>query len=456
MSIVPRLRAALPEHQIVTDPDEIAKYSHDHASPGAVPEAAVLIFAESTDDVSLVLRVASDLGVPVVPQGSRTGLTRGANAVAGCVLLNLERMTRIIEVNPVNQTARVQAGVIMNDISVAAQEHGLFFPPDPGSVYLATIGGALATNAGGMRCVKYGTTGSFARSLTVVLGTGEVLQVGHDTVKGVAGYDLKSLFIGSEGTLGIITEATVALLPLPGEARTLLATFPSVGAALEAANVVMALPNRPSAVELLDGPSARAIAHYQENSLIPADAGAVLIVESDTHHSATDDIAAYNAVIAVGAPEKIVLGTSAADAQAIMDARRDWHFAMYAMFTDIDSEDVAVPRDQLLAMLEAIDDARKQSGAPIVVGGHAGDGNLHPLIGYDSADPASVAAAEHARDLIMESAVNLGGTISGEHGIGELKLNGVMHELGARTLELQAGVKQLFDPRGILNPGKKF
>lgn len=456
MSIVPRLRAALSEHQVVTDSAQLAAYSHDHASPGVVPAASILVFAESTDDVAMVLRVASEQQVPVVPQGSRTGLTRGANAVAGCVLLNLERMTEIIAINPVNQTARVQAGVIMNDISVAAQEHGLFFPPDPGSVYIATIGGALATNAGGMRCVKYGTTGSFARSLTVVLGTGEVLQVGHDTVKGVAGYDFKSLFIGSEGTLGIITEATVALLPIPGEPRTLLATFPSVAAALEAANCVMALPNRPSAVELLDGPSAAAIANYQENSLIPADAGAVLIVESDAHDTATADIAAYNAAIAAVGPDKVVLGTSAGDARAIMDARRDWHFAMHAMFTDIDSEDVAVPRDQLLAMLEAIDEAREQFGAPIVVGGHAGDGNLHPLIGYDSADPASVAAAEAARDFMMEKAVDLGGTISGEHGIGELKRSGLPHELGARILALQAGVKQLFDPRGILNPGKKL
>ena len=456
MTLHAHLSAAFPASQLAFDEETLRTYGHDHASPGEVPLAGALVFAESTSDVSMALRIASELNIPVVTQGARTGLTRGANAVEGALLLNLERMTDIIEISPINQTARVQAGVVLNDISVAAQEHGLFFPPDPGSVYQATIGGALATNAGGMRCVKYGTTGSFARALTVVLASGEVLHLGRDTVKNVAGYDLKSLFIGSEGTLGVITEATVSLLPLPGEARTLLATFASVSAALQAANAVMLLPNRPSAVELLDAPSAKAIAEYQQDSLIPADAGAVLIVESDNHGTAVHDIETYQEAIAAAEPTGITLGTTAADSRQIMDARRDWHYAMYSLFADIDSEDVSVPRSQLGAMLSAIDEAREVTGAPVVVGGHAGDGNLHPLIGYDQNNAESVAKAEAARTLIMEAAVRLGGTITGEHGVGELKRFAVETDLGARTTELQRHIKQVFDPQGLLNPGKKL
>lgn len=456
MTLHARLSAAFPTSQLDFTEATLRAYGHDHASPGEVPLASALVFAESTNDVATALRIASSFNVPVVTQGARTGLTRGANAVAGALLLNLERMNRVIEVSAVNQTAKVQAGVVLHDISVAAKEHGLFFPPDPGSVYQATIGGALATNAGGMRCVKYGTTGSFARALTVVLASGEVLQLGRNTVKNVAGYDLKSLFIGSEGTLGVITEATVSLLPLPGEARTLLATFASVGAALAAANAVMLLPNRPSAVELLDGPSAKAIAEYQKDSLIPANAGAVLIIESDSHGTAVHDVQTYQAAIAAANPTGITLGTTAADSKAIMDARRDWHYAMYSLFTDIDSEDVSVPRSQLGAMLAAIDEARASTGAPIVVGGHAGDGNLHPLIGYDQNNAQSVARAEAARTHIMEAAVRLGGTITGEHGVGELKRSAVETDLGARTTELQRHIKQVFDPQGLLNPGKKL
>lgn len=455
MTLLARLRTAFPTDQLVTNEETLRSYAHDHASPGNVPLPAALMFANSTDDVAAAVRIAYDLGVPVVTQGARTGLTRGANAVAGALLINLERMKEITDISPINQTATVQAGVVLHDISEAARPHGLFFPPDPGSVYQATIGGALATNAGGMRCVKYGTTGSFARALTVVLGTGEVLKLGRDTVKNVAGYDLKSLLIGSEGTLGIITEATVALLPLPGEPRTLLATFASTEAALAAANLVMLLPNRPSAVELLDGPSAKAIAEYQTASLIPAHAGAVLIIESDAHGTAKHDIATYHEAILPARPTGVTLGTTAEQSATIMDARRDWHYAMYSLFTDIDSEDVSVPRSQLGAMLAAINEARETTGAPIVVGGHAGDGNLHPLIGYDHTDLHSVAVAEAARSKIMEAAVALGGTITGEHGVGELKRSAIETDLGAPVLALQRHIKQVFDPKGILNPGKK-
>lgn len=451
-----RLREVLPASVIVDDPATIAEYAHDHGSYVRVPEAPILLVPTSTEQVSKALAIASELKVPVVPQGSRTGLAGGANAVAGAMLLNLSRMTKIHNINVENQSATVEAGVIINDINVAAAEHGLFFPPDPGSVYVATIGGAVATNAGGMRCVKYGITRNFVRKLTAVLASGEVITVGQDTVKGVAGYDMLSLLVGSEGTLAIITEVTVGLLPLPGEAATLLATFDDVQDALSAATAIMKLPQRPSSLEFLDGFSAQAIADYDPDSVIPADANAVLIIESDDDVRGVSDIERYEEAITPFAPKAIARGSTREEAERILDARRNWHYAMYTKFPEIDSEDISLPREHLGRMITAIQDIEQSTGVPIIIGGHVGDGNLHPLIPFDSSSEESLANAHRAKMLMMNTALALGGTITGEHGVGILKRDALDVEFSATVRSLQYAIKAVFDPQGILNPGKKL
>lgn len=456
LAVLQRLREALPESVVIDDPAVIAEHSHDHGSYVSVPDATILLRPTSTEEVATALAIASELNVPVVPQGSRTGLAGGANAVPGAILLNLSGMTKIHDINVENQSATLEAGVIINDINVAAAPHGLFFPPDPGSVYVATIGGAVATNAGGMRCVKYGITRNFVRKLTVVLASGEVIKVGQDTVKGVAGYDLLSLFVGSEGTLGIITEITVGLLPLPGEAATLMATFDDVQDALAAATAIMQLPQRPSSLEFLDEFSAQAIADYDPNSVIPADANAVLIIESDDDVRGASDIERYEAAIAPYAPKMTVLGSTTEEAKRILDARRNWHYAMYTKFPELDSEDVSLPRAQLGKMITAIQDIERSTGVPIIVGGHVGDGNLHPLIPFDSSSAESLEKASQAKKLMMDAALALGGTVSGEHGIGILKRDALDIEFPPVVRSLQRAIKAVFDMQGILNPGKKL
>lgn len=456
LEVLQRLHEALPASVILDDPALIAEHSQDHGSYVSVPEAAILLLPTNTGEVSRALAIASELNVPVVPQGSRTGLAGGANAVPGAILLNLSRMTKIHDIDVENQSATLEAGVIINDINVAAAEHGLFFPPDPGSVYVATIGGAVATNAGGMRCVKYGITRNFVRKLKVVLATGEVITVGQDTVKGVAGYDLLSLFVGSEGTLGIITEVTIGLLPLPGKAATLMATFDQVQHALSAATAIMKLHQRPSSLEFLDGFSAKAIADYDPNSVIPADANAVLIIESDDAVRGASDIKHYEAAIAPFSPKTTMFGTTREEAERILDARRNWHYAIYSKFPELDSEDVSLPRAQLGKMITAIEDIERSTGVPIIVGGHVGDGNLHPLIPFDSSSMESLENAHKAKALMMDAALALGGTVSGEHGIGILKREALDSEFPAIVRNLQHAIKAVFDMQGILNPGKKL
>lgn len=458
-AVLADLSAALPADAVVTDPAVLTARSQDGSATPPTGDPVALVQPSTTAEVSAVLRAAHAHGVPVVPQGALSGLAGGANAVPGAILLSLVRMTEIRRIDPVDQVAVVQPGVITKDLVDAVAARGLFYPPDPASYALSTIGGNIATNAGGMRCVKYGVTRDFVRALEVVLADGTVVRTSPPTVKAVAGLDLTGLVVGSEGTLAVVTEATLGLLPAPGPDRGVAATFGSVTDALEAANAIIASPHRPSTLELVDGVVLQGLAAYDPEAGLPVGAQAMLIAITDEAVGWAEDVAAYEAIArahgAIGVdvaqdpdePERL---------RALMRARRALNPAMRLLRGASINEDVAVPRTRLPELLDRIAGIAAEAGLPIGTGGHVGDGNLHPVIAFDPADPAQVAAAEAAHERILALAVELGGTVTGEHGIGTEKRGALDDELAPRVREIQHGIKRVLDPTGILNPGKKL
>jgi glycolate oxidase len=399
--------------------------------------------------------------VPVVPQGARTGLTGAANAVDGAIVLSTLAMDRIIEVDPVNRIAVTQPGVVNAHLAAEVSRHGLRYPPDPGSWESSTIGGNVATNAGGMCCVKYGVTSEYVIGLEVVLASGEVLRTGRRTAKGVAGYDLTRLFVGSEGTLGVITEITVALRPAAEESLTLVAVFPSTTAAGDAVAGIAAGGLTPSLLELLDRTHLRAIEAYRPMGL-RTDAEALLLAAADTGPRAADDLARLAEVCAAAGADELFTATDAIEAAELLRARRLAHPAMERYAAErypegnggLIIDDVAVPRSALAAMLDGVARIAAEHDVPIGVVGHAGDGNLHPNIVVDRAAPASLARGRAAFDAIMRLGLDLGGTCTGEHGVGLLKRDWLAEEIGPVGLRVHRAIRAALDPTGLFNPGK--
>lgn len=450
------LRAALPDGALITDDAALAARSVDASFIPADGAALAMVAPTSTAEVAAVMRVAHEHGVPVVPQGGLTGLAGGASAVEGCILLDLTRMTAIRRIDTADQVAVAQAGVITEHLANAVAAHGLFYPPDPASWSTSTIGGNVATNAGGMRCVKYGVTRDWVRTLEVVLSDGTVVHTRPGTVKAVAGLDLTSLFVGSEGTLGVVTEVTVALRPAPGPSLGVSAGFATVAAALAAANEIMAGSHRPSTLELLDAVVVDAVCRLEPDAGLPAGAGAWLLVLTDELVGAADDVAEFARVCQAHGASSLVVADDEAQVARLLAARRLLNPAMREYRGASLNEDVCVPRSELPAVLAAIADLSREIGLPIGTGGHVGDGNLHPVVAYDPDDAAQVAVARGAHERIMALAVAHGGTVSGEHGIGTEKLAALHLELSPRVRALQRALKGVLDPMGILNPGKKL
>jgi glycolate oxidase len=363
-------------------------------------------------------------------------------------------MNQVLEVSVEDQVAVVQPGVINADLSRAVLDQGLFYPPDPSSWEMSTVGGNIATNAGGLCCVKYGVTGDFVRGLEVVLASGEVIRTGRRTVKGVAGYDLTHVIVGSEGTLGIVTEATLALRPAPEAALTAAATFLSIEEGVAAAAAVMGSGLRPSLLEFIDGITARAIQDYRDMGL-PANVGSLLLAQSDRGPRAAEDVAAIAEICTAYGAVDVAVASDAEESAMLLEARRLVHFANEKLGTSL-IDDVAVPRSQLVALLHGIDAISKQYDVLIACPGHIGDGNMHPTVIFDQADPAAQSRALEAFGAVMDLGLSLGGTITGEHGVGKLKRQWLAQELGPVGLQLQRDVKAAFDPRGLLNPDKLF
>jgi glycolate oxidase len=452
--LIARLRAALGEKAVVTDPDVLDSHRNDHATYCEAGVPAVLVRPSSTAEVQEVLRAAGEYGVPVVPQGARSGLSGAANALDGCLLLSTSRLNRILEISAEDQVAVVQPGVVNSELSRAVLEQGLFYPPDPSSWEMSTIGGNIATNAGGLCCVKYGVTGDFVRGLEVVLASGEVVRTGRRTAKGVAGYDVTRLIVGSEGTLGVVTEATLALRPAPEAALTVAATFLSIDAGIAAAAAVMASGLRPSLLEFLDGPTARAIQDYRDMGL-PADVGSLLIAQSDRGPRAADDVAEIARICTSLGAVDVAEASDAEESSMLLEARRLVNPALERLGVTL-IDDVAVPRSKLVALLDGIAEIGTKYDVLICCPGHVGDGNMHPTVVFDRDDPAAEARALEAFGAVMNLGLALGGTITGEHGIGKLKSRWLEQELGPVGLALQRRLKSVFDPTNLLNPDKLF
>ncbi|MCM2580037.1 FAD-binding oxidoreductase [Streptomyces meridianus] len=450
--VLAELAAALPAGSVLTEPAGTAAYRRDEASfcPSGAPLA--VLRPTTTEQVQRAMRIATAHRVPVVPQGARTGLSGAANAVDGGLVLALTRMDGILEIDPADQVAVVEPGVVNAVLSRAVAAKGLYYPPDPSSWEMSTIGGNIATNAGGLCCVKYGVTGDFVRGLEVVTASGEVLRTGRRTAKGVAGYDLTRLLVGSEGTLGVITRATLALRPAPEAALTVAAVFGSPADALGAASRIMTAGLRPSLLEFLDSVTVRAIQDYRDMGL-PEGAQALLLAQSDRGPRAAEDVTAIGRICAEAGALDVAEASDAAEASMLMEARRLVNAAIERLGATL-IDDVAVPRARLVDLVEGIGAIAAEHRVRVSCPGHVGDGNMHPTVIFDRGDPAAVERAERAFGAIMQLGLSLGGTITGEHGVGVLKRDWLAKEIGPLGTRLHRDIKAAFDPLGILNPGK--
>jgi glycolate oxidase len=453
-NLLDRLRDGLPAEAVVTDPDVTASYANDMASfcPAGMP--AVVVLPRTVEQVQHVMRTATELRVPVVPQGARTGLSGGANASEGCVVLSLTKMDRILEINPVDRIAVVEPGVVNAVLSRAVGEHGLYYPPDPSSWEMCTIGGNIGTASGGLCCVKYGVTAEYVLGLDVVLADGRLMSTGRRTAKGVAGYDLTRLFVGSEGSLGIVVRAVLALKPQPPAQLVLAAEFASGAAACDAVCRIMAGGHVPSLLELMDRTTVKAVNDLTHMGL-PETTEALLLAAFDTADPAAD-LAAVGALCEAAGATQVVPAEDAAESELLLQARRSSLVALEAVKGTTMIDDVCVPRSRLGDMLEGVERIAEKYRLTIGVVAHAGDGNTHPTVCFEATDPDECRRARESFDAIMALGLELGGTITGEHGVGVLKKEWLAREIGPVGLEMQRAIKTAFDPLGILNPGKLF
>lgn len=451
---VGELRAAFPEGRLVLDEDGRAPYGKDESGMGDFPPG-VVVKVESAEEVRTVFAVASRHRVPVVPIGARSGKSGGSLATHGGIGVSMERMNRILEIRPADLTARVQPGVITGVFQAEVEKHGLFYPPDPNSLDLCAIGGNVAENAGGPRALKYGVTREYVLGLEVVIPTGEILRVGRQTIKGVAGYDVTALLVGSEGTLGIVTEATLKLLPRPRHVATALVCFPDVDTAARAVSRVLAEGVIPRCLELIDDVSVQAISRGSPFQLPPG-AGAALLFETDGNdeEQVFAEMARVAEMVQGSASGEVVVAQTEAQRREIWETRKYLSVALGKLRARKLSEDVAVPRSRIPEMVARSREIGRAHGLLVATYGHAGDGNLHCNVLYDG--DGDKAAAEAAVADILRAAVDMGGTITGEHGVGLAKRDFLAYEQGEELLALERRIKATFDPLGILNPGKMF
>ncbi|HTJ84250.1 MAG TPA: FAD-linked oxidase C-terminal domain-containing protein [Polyangiaceae bacterium] len=451
MSWVGALREKLggADAPLSTDADVLSSFARDQAPLAPAGEPVALVRARSIADVTATLAFANLRCIPVVTRGAGTGLAGGANAVDGCILLSVAGMNRILAIDETMRTATVEPGVLNGDLAREAAARGLYYAPDPASRDISTIGGNIATNAGGSCCLKYGVTGDHVAALTVVLADGTLLHTGGRTKKNVAGLDLTRLIVGSEGTLGVVVEATVRLLRAPRRAATTVAFFDSLD---DASAAIVAMDSLDlSLLEVMDQTTLRAVEELTQMQL-DTDAAAFVLAQSDASDAAAV-ATACEATCAEHRARSVLSTEDAEEGRLLLSARRMALPALEKKGTTL-LDDIAVPKPQLTAMIARIVAIGREHGVVIGTFGHAGDGNLHPTIVFEPRDPQSTNAAQAAFDAIVRAAVELGGTITGEHGVGSLKRDLLGTMLGVTERAVMQRVKAAFDPRGILNPGK--
>ena len=447
------LRSALPGDVVVTDADAMQKYRYDWSRDPSAGTPVAVVRAGTAEEVQTAVRWAAEHHVPVVPRGAGSGLSGGSSAVDDGIVLSLERMTAI-EIDPVSQVAVVEPGAFNNEVKAAAAQEGLWYPPDPSSFEICSIGGNVATNAGGLCCVKYGVTTDYVLGLDVVLADGTLVTLGGKRIKDVAGLSLVKLFVGSEGTLGIVTRAILRLVPAQGARSTMVATFDTVTAAAEAV-VAIRTTMRPCLLELMDRATINAVEDFRPMGL-DRTVGALLIGQSDAPGDVrSGEIAAMQAACEAAGAGECFVTDDADEGEMFVQARRVSFHALEVRGALL-LEDVGVPIPLLPDLLARIVAISRAHDVEIPTVAHAGDGNTHPVIVYPAGDDDAGARAAQAFSEVMSLAIGLGGTITGEHGIGRLKRDALPEQLGPDVMALTHRIKNALDPQGILNPGAGF
>lgn len=451
--VISALVDALGADAVVRNPDSLQAYRRDRADDPDAGTPLAVVRANSTEDVQAAVRIAAEAGIGVVPRGAGSGLSGGSTAVDGAIVVSLERM-RDITIDPTMQMAVVQPGAFNAEVKAAASAHGLWYPPDPSSYEFCSIGGNIATNAGGLCCVKYGVTTDYVLGLTVVLADGRAVKLGGPRLKDVAGLSLTKLFVGSEGTLGIVTEAVLRLVPAQRTPTTLVAMFPTVAGAIQSVVDIKAAM-RPSMLEFMDQVTINAVEDVTRMEL-DRTAAAMLIVQSDEPAEvAAAQIEQIEQLCGVNGASEVYSTSDPDESEALIEARRI-AIPCVEKRGALLLEDVGAPLPRLGDLLEGVRAIAENRGVEIAVVAHAGDGNTHPLIVFDPADADQKARAEVAFGEVMDLAIALGGTITGEHGVGRLKQPWLADYLGDDVLELNLRIKKALDPQNILNPGAMF
>jgi D-lactate dehydrogenase (cytochrome)/glycolate oxidase len=450
VNVIGALQARLDADRLVTDVDVMDQYRHDRALTATAGKPLAVVRAQTIGDVVATLEVATATHTAVVTRGAGTGLAGGANAIDGCIVLSTASMNRVLSIDVAQRTATAEPGVLNGDLAAAVAEHGLWYAPDPSSRAICSIGGNVATNAGGACCLKYGVTGDHVLALKAVLADGTIIHTGSAVRKNVAGLDLTKLLVGSEGTLAVVVEVTVRLRPAPRPPATLVAIFPTMDAAGEAVLAIDKVAEF-SLVELMDRTTIRAVEDHLRMGL-DTDAGALLVVQSDSACAGADVDAAEAVCATIGATFTAAT-TDAEEGAAFLTAR---HSAIPALERSGATllDDVGVPKPRLAELITGVEAIAARRGLTIATFGHAGDGNLHPTVVYDPADPVAFENAKGAFGEILDIALALGGTITGEHGIGQIKRAWLPSQVGDTERNLMNGIRHVFDPQGILNPGK--
>ncbi len=448
------LKKIIGAEYLHTAKEELLCYSYDGTGQEFIPEAVAL--PASTAEISAIMKLASATPFPVVPRGAGTGMTGGALPIAGGLVLGLSRMNRILEMDVANQVAVVEPGVITGDLRSKAAEHNLYYPPDPASFKFCTIGGNVGECAGGPSAVKYGVTRDYVLGLEVVLPDGRIINTGVRTAKGVVGYDLTRLFVGSEGTLGVVTKIILRLTAKPEAKETLLVLLDSIDRAVALVSEILA-HHLPCTLEYMDRTAIELVAD-QFPEPIPATTAALLLIELDGDQKSVPLASKRLRDFLQNAEQVLAVHTAhnSKDAEQLWAARRRVSPAAFNLRPHKVSEDVVVPRNRIPELVTTAEQLATASKIPIFTFGHAGDGNIHVNIMLDRDNPTEATAAEHAKQTLFAKVMELGGTLSGEHGVGITKANYLPMELSAETLAVMQSIKTLFDPRNILNPGKIF
>ena len=453
--IIDEFASIVSRENVITDQTSLLAYSYN-ATPLQQQMPAAVIAPRSTEEVSEIVKICHREKIPIIARGSGTNLSGGTTPIDRSIIIVFKHMNKILEIDEENLTLTTQPGVYTKDIFDASVSVGLFYPPDPGSMHVSQIGGNLSENSGGLRGLKYGVTRDYVLGLTVVLPNGDIIKTGGKLAKDVAGYDLTSLLVGSEGTLGIITEAILKLIPKPETKKTMLALFDDLEAAAQTVSDIIAAKITPATLEFLDQATVQVVEDYV-NIGLPVDARVVLLIEQDgTEKIVNQDIEKISKICKTNGAFKIDIAKTIEEGEALLEARRAAVPALSRLKPTTFLEDATVPRSKLAEMVKAIEHIAEKYDVTICTFGHAGDGNLHPTCPTDARDEEEMARVKQAFEEIFEKAVALGGTITGEHGIGTSKLPYLHLKVGEEGISAMRSIKQALDPNNIMNPGKIF